>query len=193
VVTQINSNIANAGFTASSVAGAVTITAPIGLGTAMNSCLMVIAGSGVTSTMDPVGGGVLVTGVAPAYALTFDPPVVNADLLTYDLVKPTAQVWKGKNGFGPATAAATAVYTGIVTGTTYTAGWGRLICSSGDDGLSATTMATTAYRRCDFSVGTSGTDFVMSPAATFLVNTTSGSEIETTINTFTLKVKKAMG
>ena len=187
VAAAINANIYNCDFTATATSTQVLIQAPRASGAFFNSGVLSVTKSGgtLTATVD----GVITTGVTGANGLTFDAPVANVDTTTYDLVKPVAQVWKGKNGFGPATAAATAVYTGIVTGNTYTAGWGRIICSSGDDGSTATSGAT-GYVRIDFSVGTSGTDFIMAPAATFTVNTTSGSEIESTINSFSLKLSK---
>jgi len=195
VAAAINANIANCDFTATSSSGVVTISAPKGSGTAFNSCLMVVAGSGVTSTYDPVGGGVFTTGVASSNGLTFGAPLDGASLSPAEdifyIEKSSTETWKGKNGFGPATAAATAVFTGIVNGTTYTAGWARICASSGDDGSTATS-GETGYIRVDFSVGTSGTDFVMSPTATFAVNTTSGAEIESVINSFRLKINKKM-
>jgi hypothetical protein len=133
------------------------------------------------------GAGGNTAGVAAANGLTFNAPTNNTTALTYDLEKPSSQTWTGNNGYGPATASAATVFSGIVNGTTYTAGWGRILCSAGDDGSAATSGAT-GYIRCDFTVGTSGTDFIMSPAATFLVNTT--TPIPTTINTFTLRVSK---
>lgn len=194
-------------------ATAVTLYAPKNAGIALNNATIVASGTGVwngaaahtqsggvAATATPntwssgngrfgSGAGGNTAGIAAANGLTFNTPV---DATTaYSLVKPTAQVWKGKNGFGPATSAATVVYSGIVTGTTYTAGWGRILVSNGDDG-SAATSAATGYIRVDFSVGTSGTDFIMTPAATFTVNTTSGSEVETTINTFVLNIAKNM-
>lgn len=195
VAAQINSNIGNCDFTATSALGVVTISAPKSSGTAFNSCLMVIAGSGITSTYDPVGGGVFTTGVASSNGLTFGEPANGTGLSPVEDVfyieKSASEIWKGKNGFGPATSAATAVYTGIVNGTTYTAGWGRLCASNADDGSTATSGAT-GYIRVDFSVGTSGTDLIMTPAATFAVNTNSGAEIESVLGSFRLKIDKKM-
>jgi hypothetical protein len=192
IALAINNNVYNADFYATSggATGVLTVYGPIASGAFFDSADLTVTktngGGALTATVGAKTGGTTGSG-----GLTFDPPVVNADGLSFDLVKPSTQIWKGKNGFGPATAATTAVFTGITTGTTYTAGWARVTCSVGDDGLSATSGAT-GYIRVDLSVGTSGTDFVMTPAATFTVNTTSGSEIETTLNSFRLRIKKAM-
>lgn len=185
----INSNIYNADFTAVATATTIVVSAPKSSGAFFNSGVLTITSSGGTLTI--VINGVITTGVTGSNGLTFSAPVKSADGTTYDLSKPSGAVWKGKNGYGPATAAATAIYTGIVSGTTYTAGWGRIMCSYGDDGSTATS-GSTGYVRVDFSVGISGTDFVMAPAASFTVNTAPGSEIESIINSFSLKVQKSV-
>jgi hypothetical protein len=189
IAAAINANIYNCDFTATATATEVIVKAPRASGAFFNSGVLTVTKTG--GTLTATVNGVITTGVTGGNGLTFDTPAENVDTLSFDLVKPTAQTWKGKNGFGPATSAATAVFSGIATGTTYTAGWGRITCDSGDSGSTATSGAS-GYVRVDFSVGTSGTDFIMSPAATFTVNTTSGSEIETTLNSFRLRVKKNM-
>jgi hypothetical protein len=210
VAAQINNYLGAIDFTASSSGATFTIYAPKNSGAVFNNAAVIVTGvcasaghiksGGTPETANATpytftgngrfgnatGGGTV--GVAAANGLTFMAPANNTTDLTYDLIKPTSEVWKGKNGMGPADAAlATTPYSGIVDGTTYTAGWGRLLCSAGDSG-SAATSGTTGYVRVDFSVGTSGTDFIMSPAATFTVNI--ATPIETTINTFTLQVAK---
>jgi hypothetical protein len=213
IAAQINKYNGALDINATSSGTSVTVYAPKNSGTALNNATIVATGTGVwngaaahmksgavAATATPntwssgngrfgSGAGGNTAGVAAANGLTFDVPV--DDTTSYKLSKPSTETWKGKNGFGPATSAATAVYSGIVNGTTYTAGWGRILISNGDDGSTATS-GLTGYIRVDFSVGTSGTDFIMSPAATFTVNTASGSEIETTINSFNLKVAKNM-
>lgn len=198
IAAAINANIANGGFTATSSSGAVTITAPKCSGAAFNTCIVIAAGSGLTFTYNDGGGtgAVFTTGVAAVNGLLFA-EAANGTALdpaedVFYIQKLSTQTWKGKNGFGPATAAASAVFSGIINGTTKTAGWGRLYASAGDDGSAATSGAT-GYIRMDFSVGTaSPADAIMTPAATFLMNTASGSEVETVINSFRLKVDKAL-
>ncbi len=196
VATQINANLANVDFRASSDGvDTVTITGPKGVGAAMNSCVIAGTESGTITCTETGAGAVSVSGVNSSNALAFDVPANGTGLTpaeeVFYIAKPSGATWKGKNGFGPATAAATAVFTGIVDGNTYTAGWGRICASAGDDGSTATS-GEDGYVRVDFSIGTSGTDFIMSPAATFTVNTTSGDEIETLINTLRLKINKKM-
>lgn len=213
VAAQINKYNGVLDINATSSAETVTITAPKNAGIALNNATIVATGTGVwngaashfksnavAATATPhtyssgngrfaSGAGGSTAGVAAANGLTFDVPVDNTTTSTYDLSKPTSETWSGSNGYGPATSSATTVYSGIVNGTTYTAGWGRILCSYGDDGSTATSGAT-GYIRVDFSVGTSGTDFIMSPAATFTVNTS--TPVVTTINSFTLQVSKNM-
>lgn len=194
IAEQINSNIGNVDYTATygvAGSGVLEITAPIGTGAFMNSCVLTTTTTGTLTSTLGSAGAVITTGVTMSNGLTFNAPLDGAGLATpyngFYIEKPAAEVWKGKNGFGPATAAATALFSGIVDGSTYTAGWGRLCASSGDDGSTATS-GDDGYIRLDFSVGTGSEDFTMSPSATFTVNTASGSEIETVINTFRLKV-----
>ena len=214
IANQINKYNGVIDFNATASTTVVTVTAPRNSGIQLNNATIVATGTGVwngasshfksngvAATATPntynagngrfgSGAGGATAGVAAANGLTFDVPVDNPTNSSFDLSKPASETWSGSNGYGPATAATTTVYSGIVNGTTYTAGWGRILCSAGDDGSSATSGAT-GYIRVDFSVGTSGTDFIMSPAATFTVNTS--TPIVTTINTFNLQIAKNMG
>lgn len=189
----------------------LTIYAPRSSGIALNNATIVAAGTAVwngaashfksnavAATATPntyssgngrfgTGAGGSTAGIAAVNGLTFDTPIDGTT--SFNLVKPAGQVWKGANGYGPATATTTSVFAGIVNATTYTAGWGRILCSATDDG-SAATSGINGFIRVDFSVGTSLTDFIMTPAATFTVNTT--TPIESTINSFVLKVAKNM-
>jgi hypothetical protein len=194
VATQINSFIGNAGVTAvSDSVDTVTVTAPKGSGAFWNSAVIAGTESGTVTCTETGGGAVVVTGVTAVNGLTFDVAADGADLVpaesNFYIAKPAGVTWKGKNGFGPADAVATAVFTGITDGNSYTAGWGRICASPGDDGSGATADAN-GYIRLDFSIGTSSEDFVISPSASLTVNTTGGSEIESVINSFKLKVAK---
>jgi len=199
IATQINDNIAALDFYATYDTGTDTLSiyGPHGVGTSMNSMVLSVTTTGtLTFTHTGGTGAVDTSGVAVANGLTFDAPADGAGLSTpedvFYITKPSGETWKGKNGFGPATAAATAVFSGIVNGNAYTAGWGRICASSGDDGSSATS-GESGYIRLDFSVGTGSADFLMTPTASFTVNTTSGSEIESVINTFRLKIATELG
>lgn len=194
VATQINTFVGNAGITAvSDSVSAVTVTAPKGSGASWNSMVLLGTESGTITATETGAGAVVVTGVAAVNGLTFDVAADGADLVpaesNFYIAKPSGETWKGKNGFGPADAAATAVFTGITDGNSYTAGWGRICASPGDDGEGATSGAD-GYIRVDFNIGTSTEDFVISPSASLTVNTASGSEIESILNTFKLKVAK---
>jgi hypothetical protein len=194
VATQINKYVGNAGVTAvSDTISKVTVTAPKGSGAAWNSMVLLGVESGTVTATETGGGAVVVTGVMSLNGLTFDVAADGADLVpaeaNFYIAKPSGETWKGKNGFGPADAAATAVFTGIVDGNSYTAGWGRICASPGDDGEAATS-GEEGYIRLDFSIGTSSEDFVISPSASLTVNTTLGSEIESILNSFKLKVAK---
>lgn len=193
VAAQINTNIRNCDFTATASTNNVTITAPKGTGTAWNLAAIVCAGSGVTFTYDPVGGGVKTSGITALNGITFDDPLNGSSLSpaqdVYYIAKPSGETWSGKNGFGPATSSSSTVFTGIVNGTTYTAGWGRIYASSSDDGSSATS-GNTGYIRVDFSIGTDNADFLVSPTADFTCNTT--TPIESVIDSFVLQLKKKM-
>jgi hypothetical protein len=194
VATQINKFIGNAGVTAvSDSVDTVTVTAPKGSGASWNSAILLGVESGTITATETGGGAVVVTGVAGVNGLTFDIAADGAGLSpaesNFYIAKPSGETWKGKNGFGPATAVATAVFTGITDGNSYTAGWGRICASPGDTGEGATSGAS-GYIRVDFSIGTSTEDFVISPSASLTVNTTGGSEIESILNTFKLKVAK---
>lgn len=198
IADAINDSVANAGFEASYDSGTDTLSiiGPHGVGDTMNSMILAVTTTGtITFTHTGGSGAVDTSGVSSSNGLTFSAPADGSGLSPAEEVfyigKPSGETWKGKNGFGPATAAATAVFTGITNGNTYTAGWGRICASSGDDGSTATS-GDDGYIRIDFSVGTSATDFIMSPAATFTVNTTSGEEIESIINKFRLKVSKKL-
>lgn len=190
----VNAFIGNAGVTATSDGvDTVTIVAPKGSGASWNSMVLAATESGTVTATESSAGAVTVSGVAGVNGLTFDVQADGADLVpaetNFYIAKPSGVTWKGKNGFGPADAAATAVFTGIVDGSSYTAGWGRICASPGDDGEGATS-GESGYIRLDFSVGTTSQDFIISPSASLTVNTTGGSEIESIINTFKLKVSK---
>jgi len=194
VADAINAFVGNAGFTAvSDSIDTVTVTAPKGSGASCNSMVLVGTESGTVTATEASGGAVVVTGVLCLNGLTFDVAADGAGLIpaeaNFFIAKPAADTWKGKNGFGPATAAATAVFTGIVNGNSYTAGWGRICATPGDDG-SAATSGEDGNIRLDFNIGTSSEDFVISPSASLTVNTALGSEIESILNTFKLKVAK---
>lgn len=194
VATQINTFVGNAGVTAvSDGVDTVTVTAPKGSGAFWNSAVILGVESGSITCTETGGGAVVVSGVTALNGLTFDVAADGADLApaesNFYIAKPAGETWKGKNGFGPADAVATAVFTGITNGNSYTAGWGRICASPGDDGSGATVDAD-GYIRLDFSIGTSSEDFVISPSASLTVNTAGGSEIESVINTFKLKVSK---
>jgi len=197
VALQINTNLLGMGFSAvSDSVDTVTVYAPKGSGTSMDAVALVGTESGtITCTEGGAAGIPNVLGTAAANALDFSLESDGSGLSPAEEVfyvgKPAGATWKGMNGFGPATAAATAVFTGITDAQTYTAGWGRICCSSGDDGSTATSGAS-GYIRMDFSVGTSGTDIIMSPAASFLVDTTVADGIFSTLSTFKLKVNKKM-
>jgi hypothetical protein len=208
---QINKYLGPIDFTASASGETVTVYSPKNSGTAFNNASIVAGGTAVwtgaashmksgavASSANPntwsagngrfgSGGGGNTAGVAGANGLTFDWPVNNTTTSTYDLSKPSTETWSGSNGYDASTATPGTIYSGITTGTTYTAGWGRILCSATDTGSAATSGAT-GFIRVDFSVGTSGTDFIMAPAATFTVNTT--TPITTTINSFTLQIAK---
>ena len=194
VAAQVNEFIGNAGVTASSDSvDTVTITAPKGSGVAWNSAVLAGTESGTITATETTAGAATVAGVAAVNGLTFDVAADGASLSpaesNFYISKPSSETWKGKNGFGPADAAATAVFTGITDGAAYTAGWGRICASPGDDGSAATSGAS-GFIRMDFSIGTASEDFVISPSASLTVNTASGSEIESVINAFKLKVAK---
>jgi hypothetical protein len=185
VCNQINDYQGNLGFSATNDgATKIQVIAPKGTGANYSGVAIAYTTSG---TITATGTAITTAGVAAVNGLTFNPPSNNTIDVTYDLSKPASETWSGSNGYGPATAVATAAFGGIVNGTTYTAGWGRILCSASDDGSTATSGAT-GYIRVDFSIGTSGTDFIMSPAATFTVNTT--TPVVTSINSFTLQVAK---
>lgn len=194
IAEQINAFVGNAGITATSDSiDTVTVTAPKGSGAAFNAAVLAGTESGTVTATETGGGAVVVTGVAAVNGLTFSIAADGAGLTpaesNFYISKPAAETWKGKNGFGPATAAATAVFSGITDGNSYTAGWGRICASPGDTGAAATSGAS-GNIRLDFSIGTSSEDFVISPSASLTVNTASGSEIESILNTFKLKVAK---
>ena len=194
VATQINTNIGNTDFIAESDGvDTVTIYGPLGVGASMNSCILTATKTGTLTLTPSAAGAASVAGVTAANGLTFDVAKDGADLSpavsAFYIAKPSGHVWKGKNGFGPATAAADAVLTGIVNGTTYTAGWGRICATPGDTGLTATS-GEDGNVRVDFSIGTATEDFVMTPTASFVVNTAAGDEIESVINSLQLRVAK---
>lgn len=198
ITAAINANIANCDFTATASSGAVTITAPYGTGVALNTAIVVAAGSGITFTYNDGGGtgAVFTTGVASANGFTFSAPADGSGLApaedVFYIQKSVGETWKGKNGFGPAGSVATAVFAGIISGNSYTANWGRLCATAGDDG-SAATSGESGYVRVDFSVGTtSAYDVVMQPTNEFVVNTASGYEIESALTSFRLKIDKNM-
>lgn len=194
VADAINAFVGNAGVTAvSDTVDTVTVTAPKGSGASWNSMVIVGTESGTITCTETGGGAAQTSGVAGVNGLTFDVAADGADLVpaesNFYIAKPSGETWKGKNGFGPADAVATAVFSGITDGNSYTAGWGRICASPGDDGEAATSGAD-GYIRVDFSIGTSTEDFVISPSASLTVNTGAGSEIESVLNTFKLKVAK---
>lgn len=194
IAAQINRFLGNAGVTAvSDNVDTIAISAPKGAGVSWDT--MVIAGveSGSITAIESNTGLPVISGVLALNGLSFDVAADGAELVpaesNFYIAKPVGETWKGKNGFGPATALATAIFTGIVDLSSYTAGWGRICASPGDDGEAATSGAD-GNIRIDFSIGTTSEDFVISPSASLTVNTTGGSEIESILNVFKLKVAK---
>lgn len=199
-VVSINANSNNIGFKAESTGAVLVITAPFGSGDSLNAFQMVITTSGsITTTYNDspsFNGSTYTVGVSSVNGLEFNVPVDGSGLPTpesvYYIAKKDGQTWSGKNGFGPATAQSDTIFSGITNNTSYTAGWGRICIDSLDTGLDATS-GIDGYPRLDFSVGASNSDLIIQPTPVFYVNTTIGSEIETVINTFILKVKKNLG
>jgi hypothetical protein len=194
VADAINAFVNNAGITAvSDGVSAVTVSAPKGSGASWNAAILLGVESGTITATETGAGAIVVTGVQSLNGLTFDVAADGADLVpaeaNFYIAKPAGETWKGKNGFGPATAAATAVFTGIIDANSYTAGWGRICATPGDAGEVATSGEDGAIR-VDFSIGTTSEDFVITPSASLTVNTASGSEIESILNSFKLKVAK---
>lgn len=128
---------------------------------------------------------------ASGLGLEFENPADGSGLTppedVFYIEKSSLQTWNGNNGFD----SAGAVFSGITDGSTYTAGWGRIIASVGDSGSDATS-GTGGYVRVDFSIGTSNADCIMLPTPSFLVNTASGQEYESILSSFILKIKKNM-
>ncbi len=195
---EINLCVSNCGYSATSSGGDVFIYAPISVGSRLNGLRAVVTFTGSMTVVHGDSGHLgLPTslGVDPVGGLSFARPVDGNNLSPaencYYLEKTIGENWLGKNGFGPATAAQTALFSGITNGQTYSAGWGRICLSDGDTGFDFTS-GDNGYVRLDFSVGTSGADCIMLPSTSFLINTTVGSEIESTISKFILKIPKNM-
>jgi hypothetical protein len=149
-------------------------------------------GSQPASANDSIGTSQPIIGInASGSGIEFEAPADGAALTpaeaVYFIEKLQSQTWKGNNGFD----VDGNLFSGITDGSTYQAGWGRIIVSAGDTGNDAT-FGDSGYVRVDFSIGTSNADCIMLPNTSFLVNTTTGSEIETIVNQFILKIKKQM-
>ncbi len=199
LVDNINSNIGNLNFEAKHNAGIVTISGPIGIGPRMNDFKVAVGVTGtITIAYDDSGhdGSVYSSGSDSQNGLSFSAAKDGANLTpaedVFYIENLSSENWKGINGFGPATAPASSVYSGIVNGQTYTAGWGRICSTEGDDGLSTATDEN-GYVRVDFSVAASNADCTMLPAPSFYVSTASGQEIESVLTKLVLKLKKRMG
>jgi hypothetical protein len=187
VALNINSSVYNLGFTATANGGLLTVIAPIGTGDKLNTAILSGTATGITLTLSSAGA-TTTSGVTSTGGLIFDSPV--AYNLGFELVKPSGQTWSGRNGFGPAESSDSTLYSGVVNGTTYTAGWARILCSPGDTGVNDTS-GEDGYIRVDLSVGASGSDILMSPAATFYVDTTYATSMVTALNSFRVKVPLA--
>ena len=149
IAANITANLANVGFTAVAVAGAVTITAPNGTGTSFNTASVVVTTSGVTVTYNDGGGtgAVFTTGVACVNGCNFTAPAA------IGVLSKESTAWSG-----------VAVATG-------TAGWFRYKADSADTDGSSTT-----FKRLDGAVSTSGAELNLSSVAitagaTITVNT----------------------
>ena len=175
----------------SDAAAALTI-GDTGLRGAINLCKIIFyTGAQPSSANDSIGSAQPIITFFAAGGLSFATPVDGSALSPsediYYISKDSGQTWNGNNGFNESSA----VHSGITNGQTYSAGWGRAIISTGDTGNDATS-GTGGYVRVDFSVGSANSDCVMVPSPSFLVNTTSGQEIESIISSFMLKINKNM-
>lgn len=198
LVSNINNNIGNLNFEATYSSGTVQILGPISIGPRMDNFKIAVSVSGtITIAYDDTShdGSVYIAGADNQNGLNFDSPKDGAMLSpaedVFYLSKPTSDIWKGKNGYGPATVAQDTLFSGITHGQTYTAGWGRICSTSGDAGL-VEANSINKYVRIDFSIGSANADCIMLPSPTFLVDT-SGTGIESNINSFLLKLNKKIG
>jgi len=192
--TAVNANVSNQGYNASFSGDSLVITAAKGSGGTLNALSLVIATTGtVTTTYDDTAhtGAPSVIGVMSSNGLSFNVGADGSSLSpSFDgffLQKKTGQTWKGRNGYD----SSNTLFSGITTGTSYSAGWGRICMSVNDTGLDATT-GIDGYARIDFSVGSANADCIMLPAPSFFVETATGQEIESLINSFILKINRRM-
>lgn len=131
---KINNNPKNFMFTATNVAGVITLTAKPGLGSLGNG--WVVTGTSTTLTLTPlvnIGSGV--SGVTQINGLKFGDSAAGA------LAKATDQVWSG------------------VAGNTGTAGWFRFVAAVADAGAAD---GAELYVRLDGNVATSGANMNLS-------------------------------
>jgi len=174
-------------------AAAALVIGDTGLRGAITGCkIHFYTGSQPASANDSIGTSqAVIAFTAEGLGMNFEAPADGATLTpaeaVYFIQKSLTETWNGKNGFD----ADGNVFAGITNGSTYQAGWGRVIVSAGDTGNDATS-GTSGYVRLDFSVGAANADCIMLPNPSFLVNTTSGQEIESVMTNFILKINKQM-
>ena len=192
VSSSINSCVSNMGFHSSVSGNVVSIYGSKSSGSRLNPFSVIVASSGtVTITYDDTAhtGAPLTDGVDAINGLSFDQEQDGEDLSPvyngYYIKKASSQTWAGLNGYK----SDGTLFTGITNDNTYSAGWGRLCISENDTGFDATS-GNDGYARIDFSVGATTADCIMSPQPSFYIETSSGSEIQSIINSFILKMSK---
>lgn len=194
VSSAINSNTKAVGFKSTSSGDTLVVQAIKGSGASLNAQSIMIQTTGtVTVAYNDTAhtGAVSVLGANSVNGLNFNlessGSILSPSFDGYIVEKKTSQTWKGRNGYNDQNV----LFSGITSGTSYAAGWGRICVDSGDTGIDATS-GSNGYSRIDFSVGSSNADCIMLPNTNFYVNTTSGSEVESLINSFILKINRRM-
>lgn len=167
---QINSNIKNMDFIATSSGADLYVYGPIGVGTGMNALVMAATSTTLTATV--VGAGTPAAsggtdGIASAYGLNWLAPYDGSLLTVPDstvvVLSKDTTTWQGLGGFDKSNSA----ISGFASGT-LTAGWGRICASPTDDG--SATSGETGFVRLDFSIAASGADVNISPSPAYTYN-----------------------